>query len=242
MKNNKKLNLADIIIILILLITTGVTFYYYPRLPRIIPTHFGISGKPDGWGAKSTLFMLGGLNLAIAVLMPLSQKIDPKKDNYARFQKVWDLFRVFITFMLGALQMMMIMTAFDENSVDVGTTIMALIGVMFLLLGNYMPKVKHNYMFGIKTPWTIRDVRVWEKTHRMAGPIWAAIGLIIIASSFTPLWRSGNRTVVLAVFVGVMLIGAIVPMAYSYFLFNSLNTYHRGDGEAVISDEGENLE
>ena len=218
----KKLKIADYIIIIILLLSFGITGYFYPKMPRTIPIHFGVSGQPDNWGPKSMLFLFGGINIALAVLMPLVRKIDPKRNNYDRFEKVWDFFRIFIVFFMAVVQMLLIVTAFDWQRVNTGGVIMSMMGIMFMFIGNYMPKIKHNYSFGIKTPWTLRDSRVWDKTHRMAGPLWAAVGIFTIIFSFTSIWRT-EATKALVVFLVAMIVVALLPMIYSYFLFNSLN-------------------
>lgn len=236
----KKLKIADYIIIIILLLSFGITGYFYPKMPQIIPVHFGVSGQPDNWGPKSMLFVFGGINIALALLMPFVRKIDPKRQNYDRFEKVWDFFRVFIVFFMAVVQMLLIATAFDRQRVNTGGVIMSMMGIMFMFIGNYMPKIKHNYSFGIKTPWTLRDSRVWDKTHRMAGPLWAAVGILTIICSFTSFWRA-DATKALVVFLVVMIIVALLPMIYSYFLFNSLNASGTRGYSRQKDDEEEQL-
>ena len=83
-------------------------------------------------------------------------------------------------------------------------------GLMFILLGNYMPKVKHNYTFGIKTPWTFASEIVWNKTHRMAGPMWVAGGVIMMCGIFMP-----AKVAFVTMFALIILL-VIIPMVYSY--------------------------
>jgi uncharacterized membrane protein len=112
------------------------------------------------------------------------------------------------------MELVSIAFAFDPQFADMNTIMYVMMGGMFVLLGNYMPKVKHNYTFGIKTPWTLASENVWNKTHRMAGPMWVAGGLAMMAMMFIK--SSVAATVIM---FGIVIVLVIVPMVYSYFEF-----------------------
>ena len=211
MNSKKKTN---IIIAVILLVSIAITAVMYPSIPDIIPTHWGVNGQIDGTGPKYMLFVFWGIAAGVNLLMLFAEKIDPKGENYARFPKVFNVFRVFFTAMLCGMELLSIGFAFNPQFANMNTIMFILMGGMFVLLGNYMPKVKHNYTFGIKTPWTLDSETVWNKTHRMAGPLWVASGLVIMAMAFV-------KTSSLAAYVmlAVVIVAVIVPMVYSYFEF-----------------------
>ena len=211
MNSKKKTN---IIIGAILLVSIVITLVLYPSIPDIIPTHWGPDGQIDGTGPKYMLFVFWGIALGVNALMLFTEKIDPKGENYARFPKVFNVFRIFITALLCGMELVSIAFAFDPQFADMNTIMYVMVGGMFVLLGNYMPKVKHNYTFGIKTPWTLASENVWNKTHRMAGPMWVAGGLAIMAMMFIK--SSVGATVLM---FGIVLIMVIVPTVYSYFEF-----------------------
>ena len=58
------------------------------------------------------------------------------------------------------------------------------IGVLFMIIGNYLPKCKQNYTMGIKLPWTLDDEENWNRTHRFAGFLWVAGGVVIAINAF----------------------------------------------------------
>ena len=210
MNNNKTTNK---IIGGILLVSLAVTLFYYPRVPDIIPTHWGISGQIDATGPKYMLFVFWGLALFVNVIMLFAEKIEPKKGSYAKFPKVFNILRVFITALLCGLELLTIAFAFNPDFADMNSIMYITMGFMFVLLGNYMPKVKHNYTFGIKVPWTLAGENVWNKTHRMAGPLWIAGGIVMMGGVFMP------PEAAFVIMFAVILLLVIAPMVYSYIEF-----------------------
>ena len=213
--NKKKTN---IIIAVILAITALVTLFYYPSVPDIIPTHWGPDGQIDGTGPKYMLFVFWAIAAGVNLLMLFAEKIDPKGKNYQKFPKVFNVFRIFVTALLCGMVLLTIGFAFNPQFLNMNTVMFTTMGVMFILLGNYMPKVKHNYTFGIKTMWTIASENVWNKTHRMAGPLWVASGVAMMAMVFIK-----NTTISVAVLLAIAVVDVIVPTVYSYLEFQKEN-------------------
>ena len=84
------------------------------------------------------------------------------------------------------------------------------IPMLFVALGNRFGKLRHNYFFGIRTPWTLANEDVWQKTHRMGGTLWVVGGLIQMAAAFLP------SRVGLAVAGAVFVAMVVGPIVYSY--------------------------
>lgn len=164
------------------------------------------------------MFRLWGLMLAINLLFLIVARIDPRSDNYRRFTRVYNIFRIIFTvFMIGMLVIITVL-ALDPDAFNINMRIMPMLGLMFALIGNYLPKCKHNYSFGIKTPWTLASENVWNKTHRMAAPIWIVCGVLFMIMGFLPARLIGETGMLIITFV---LLGpmVIVPMVYSYIEF-----------------------
>ncbi len=154
-------------------------------MPDIIPTHFGPEGTPDDWGSKYFIFLYPGVLVLVMLLAEPFKGIDPKLQNYARFDKYYyNFFLGFALFFLGVeIANVAIAMGIDIN---VGSVTCFLVGVLMFFLGNMMPKIKQNYFFGIKTPWALADEENWYKTHRLGGKIFAVCGIIIILGAFLP--------------------------------------------------------
>lgn len=210
MKKNKKVN---ILIVSILLLTAIITLCVYPKVPDTIPMHWNFNGEVDNTGPKYMLFVFLGIAFGVNPLMLFAKKIDPRGKNYDKFPLVFDIFRVFLTALLCGMELMVIGFAFDPGFADMETIMYLIMGIMFILLGNYMPKVKHNYTFGIKTPWTLDNETVWNKTHRMAGVLWVVGGALMLCATFIP------AKMALILMTGVFFLMVIIPTVYSYIAF-----------------------
>ena len=92
-----------------------------------------------------------------------------------------------------------------------------IIGVMFIGLGNYMPKLKQNYTIGIKVPWTLNSEENWNMTHRMAGKLYVVAGVISIIIALLNNVLSDEVTII--IFMVVFLVTGIGSVAYSFWLY-----------------------
>jgi uncharacterized membrane protein len=219
MSENKELWMRRMLIFgsLMVLISLAVSLVVYPRLPDKVPVHWNAAGEIDGWGsAFQGAFLFPLMMAAILILLVFLPKVDPKKKNYSRMSKPYTII-VLVTmlfFMLihfGSLGTALGYFNSFPSFIQLG------VGALFVIIGNYMGKLKHNYFAGIKTPWTLANEQVWYKTHRMAGPLWVIGGLIFMAASFLP---SQFLIVTVMIVIAVLL---IVPIGYSYWIFKRLN-------------------
>ncbi len=183
----------------------------YPSLPESIPIHWNAAGEIDGWGSKTTLFLLNLLPLGMLALFAAIPKIDPNKENFAKHKNVYQPFAaLMVFFMIGVVWMCILPTMGIE--LPVSTILLLAMGVIFILLGNYMPRIRPNYTFGIRTPWTLASETVWKKTHRVGGYVLVLSGIMMVVSSFFHGWAS-------LIGIGVLLAGAIVSSVYSWLVF-----------------------
>lgn len=153
-----------------------------------------------------------GINLLLLVI----KKIDPKSSNYERFNNAFQVFRVTITVFFMVLVFASIQISLNPESFEMSKLVPVLIGFLFLIIGNYMPKYKHNYTMGIKTPWTLASETVWDKTHRFAGPLWVVGGLLFIIAPFII-----NDSMYPYLFGFIIFIIVVVPTVYSYIVYKN---------------------
>lgn len=178
------------------------------KLPDQIPTHWNAEGVIDGWSSKAfAVFALPGILVFFHLLCVLASSMDPKRKNYSG--KLLGI--VFWICPVISLVMMGVMygTALGMK-LKVDVIMLVLVGVTFLVVGNYMPKCKQNYTMGIKIPWTLNDEENWNYTHRFAGKLWMASGLLVLVSIFLP-------TSAMVVILMIVLFGSvIIPVIASY--------------------------
>lgn len=184
----------------------------YNQLPETMATHFGINNEVNGTMSRGMLIIMLIFLGLIPVIIRVARFVDPKKANYEQFSKAFEVTRVGVTILLTMVGWMIIAYNLGIH-VDMGRVTICILGLFFAIMGNYMTQVKHNYMFGIRTPWTLANEEIWRKTHRLAGPLMMLGGVISVISSFF------NGSAAVIVFLMVVVIASIVPVFYSYMLY-----------------------
>lgn len=212
-----KVFISDWPLLLLILGSLIIGAALYPQLPERVASHWNFKGEVDGyssrfWGAFGIPLMTAG----IYVLMVVLPSIDPRRQNYEKFAGVYRLFKaIMVIFMIG-LYLIVILSALGYR-IPVDRAVTSGVSLLFIVLGNFMGQIRHNYFVGIKTPWTLASEEVWQKTHRLGGRLWVAAGLIGLAASLAAGGSTGG--IIMAVSLGA---AVVVPIAYSYLEFRRL--------------------
>ena len=187
----------------------------WQKLPARVPMHYNINGEIDRYGSKNELLMLIGilfaLNIGLYLLLSNIHRIDPKKKYTADNRSAMKRFAFIITFFISALSCFIIYTTLHAGSSFTGKFFVVFLGLLFAALGNYMHNIKPNYFAGIRLPWTLENEENWKHTHRLAGRIWFAGGLILTALAFFLSPKAGF--IALNIIIAILV---IVPVVYSY--------------------------
>lgn len=200
-------------VITILLLSILFAMCAYPFLPQRIPIHWNVQGFIDGRAPKIAVFTLPILMLLLIWLFDFTQFIDPKKENYKKFSQAIHIMKLAVCLFLLCLQIVTIGSSIHEHLINVPLLLHMGFGILFVVLGNLMPKIRPNYFIGIKTPWALANEDNWRITHRFAGRIWFACGLLIIPCALLPTTIAGNLIIIIV--IGI----CIIPCAYSYVIF-----------------------
>ena len=202
-KNLKTLIITSVVILLPIL--AGILLWN--QLPDPMPSHWNASGEIDGWSSKPfAIFGLPLIMLAAQWLCVLGTAADPKKNNHP--EKILHLVLWIIPVLSVVMHTVVYMIALGYG-VRMEVIMPVLMGVIFTIIGNYLPKCKQNYTIGIKIPWTLNNEENWNKTHRFAGWLWTACGLLVILTGFIGgFW----------LFMIVVLLMVFAPIIYSYLL------------------------
>lgn len=146
-------------------------------LPAQVPTNWGFNGQV-AYSAKSTLWIVAAVGPAVAALLQLMPRIDPKKENYRKFQGAYDGVAVGIILFFALVMAMVLVESLRPGTVVVSRVVTALVCVLFVGLGCIMGKVKTNWFMGIRTPWALSDPDVWNRTQRAGGWVFFLTGLV----------------------------------------------------------------
>lgn len=214
MKN--KFNIKrELPLLLMIIAAFAVSIYFYPELPERIPTHWNFKGEINGYSNKlSGAFIMPIMNLVMYVMFLFLPALDPKKENYKLFESTYIYFRYLFHIFFICMHIMIIAAALGYM-VNTGRLVMLGVSLLFMLMGNVMGRLKHNYFVGIKTPWTLANEEVWTKTHRLAAKLWTAgglIGAVLAVMNF-------NASLI---FLIILILPSLIPVIYSYIIFNRL--------------------
>ena len=204
MKKNLKLMILTSAVIL-LPILAGVILW--PQLPEQLPFHWNISGEVDDWVSKPVaVFGMPALLLVLHWFAMLVTSADPKKAQQSpkMLQLVFWLVPLLSVLISAAIYFSAL-----GNDVPVERFLPVFLGMLFAIIGNYLPKCKQSYTIGIKLPWTLHSEANWNKTHRLAGFLWVLGGFAMMITGFF-----GSFWVLLPIALGMTL----VPTGYSYLL------------------------
>ena len=184
----------------------------FSNLPDTIPIHFNEVGEVDNYGSRWTIFLAPIISLIMILLAEGLRRIDPKKEAYKKFEKHYYNVIFFVCALLWGTQLITIAYIYVID-INIARVLPVVLGIMFIYIGNMMPKFKHNYFVGIKTSWTLASEKVWYLTHRFAGKIWVVFGTLIVFTAFLPI------NYIPWVFIGITLIIVVVPGVASYVFY-----------------------
>ena len=180
----------------------------WDQLPAQIATHFSSDGQADGWSGRA--FAVLGLPLILLALRGIclfATLHDPKKANVGRKMTglLFWIVPVLSCIVMGTIYGLAL--GWNLNPVLITN---ALLGVVFLVIGNYMGKTHQNYTVGIKLPWTLHSTENWNRTHRVGSRCFLAGGLLFLLNCFLQ-----SDLLLLA----VVLVCVLIPIGYSYSLY-----------------------
>lgn len=196
-----------------MVIAAGVAAWLYPRLPAQMPVHWNASGqidryRPRSWVAAMPALLIAGI-AALTVLLPL---ISPRRFEIAPFARIYGLLML-VTQGVILVVGLSVLLAGAGYPLPVPMIVMLAVGTLFMVIGNYMGKLRRNFFVGIRTPWTLSSDAVWERTHRMGGWLFMLGGLVAIVATLAgaPLWIA----------LSALIAAALLPVAYSFWIYRA---------------------
>ena len=187
--------------------------WFYPQLPSQIASHWNAAGQVNGYMSKFWgVFLYPIIFIVIAALLFAIPRIDPRRENIAKFRQYYDWFVIAFAFFFYYIYLFILFWNIGYVF-NLGAAIIPPIAGLFYVIGMILPHTEPNFMIGIRTPWTISSPSVWHRTHQVGGwafKISAVISLIgIFFSSSLSVW-----------FLLVpILVSAIGLVIYSYVLY-----------------------
>ena len=203
-KNLKVLILTSSIILLP--IAAGIVLW--DKLPEQMPIHWNMAGEADSYCGKAFgVFALPLIMLAIHLICLSVTFSDPKnRGNSGKILHIAFWIIPVISLAISAFTY----SAAMGNTMNIGLFASLLLGLIFIVTGNYMPKCRQSYTIGIKLPWTLNSEENWNKTHRAAGVVWVLAGIVTIIAGFFN---------IIPLMIAALAVSAIFPVIYSFTLY-----------------------
>lgn len=200
--------------IILIVIQFVASAYFYPTLPESMPTHWNIYGNIDSYMPKQYAVLLFPLlGLFMLILFKIVPSFDPNKKKYHHFSTEWQILQTVFVAFFTYIQGITFYAAYYPSLIIMRPMFIGL-GILFILLGNYLSKIRQNYFIGIKVPWTLASEDNWNKTHRFASCTFVIAGIIVLVEAFF-IWQAAP------IVFGSLILGSFLPILYSYLLFKN---------------------
>ncbi|KPJ56324.1 hypothetical protein AMJ49_05165 [Parcubacteria bacterium DG_74_2] len=206
---------SAIIILGIILISFLVGIYLYPQMPEKMASHWNSRGEVDGYLPKFwALFLMPAISIGLFLFFLLIPKIDPLKQNIAKFRKYYDGFIVLI---ISFLLYVHILTIFWNLGFrfSMAQLMTPALGALFYYCGVLIENAKRNWFIGIRTPWTLSSEKVWDKTHKLGGKLFKLVGIIVLLGIML------QKYALFFIIIPVLSV-SVYLIIYSYFEFQKV--------------------
>ncbi|MEW9623898.1 SdpI family protein [Rhodanobacter geophilus] len=201
----------------------GVAIWLWPHLPARVPSHWDVDGQPNGYASRFWAVAMWPLLIAgLAVLAAVLPRISPKRFEMESFAGVYGVLMLVIQGVMLVLGITA-MLAGAGHAVPMAVIAPLGVGVLLMVLGNYMGKLRRNFFMGIRTPWTLASEAVWERTHRLAGWTYVLAGAAMVVLGLAGAMVGWTLAAVVVVL--------LIPAIYSYFIYRRLEGRHSPEGD-----------
>ena len=215
MKNLRKLLGLTAVTLLLMLLISAWAWGQIPADAQV-PVHWNAAGEVDRYGGKVEGLLLSPIITAgLMVLVAFITRLEPRRGNFLQSEKAFTMFWYVLLLFFLMLHVTTTGIALGYN-IPLPLVIGVGIGLMFIVLGNFMGKIRSTYTFGIRTPWTLDSDLSWNKTHRLGGKLFMATGVLVLLTAVL-----GSSILMFWVLMGGILITVGVSMVYSYIVWKN---------------------
>jgi uncharacterized membrane protein len=220
--------IANIISLIGIILLAAWVAWMYPGLPDPMPTHWNAAGEVDGYSSKAVgAAIIAAIPVFSFVIFKLIPVISPRGFRTESFTGTLNIIMT-ATVVFGCVLGVGLIRASLDASVNIGSFVYVAVGLLFVVMGNFLGKVRKNFFLGIRTPWTLASDEVWAKTHRLGGWCFVIAGVLMAIMGVvapTATW-----------FIGIVIALALVPVVYSFFAYRKIEGF-RPDPD--VDEEGD---
>jgi uncharacterized membrane protein len=206
---------SEILILFMVAMSFVAGYFLYPQLPEKMASHWNVQGEVDGyvsrfWGA----FLMPIIALVMFLIFSFIPRIDPMKENIEKFRNYFDGFIILIVLFLFYIYALTIFWNF-EYIFDIGQVLAPAFAILFYFSGILISKAKRNWFIGIRTPWTMTNDIVWDKTHKLGAILFKISGAICLFGLLLPAYA-------FAFVLAPVILFSIYLIIYSYLEYRKV--------------------
>lgn len=212
MKYRNKLLIASAVVLAAMLAVAAWAWIVLPTGAQV-PIHWNLDGQVDSYGSKAFgLLMAPVVVILVTALMMALPYFEPRRAHLMQSSKLYATVWLGVLGMMALVHADVILTATGIYSGSIKLPLVA-VGVLFIVLGNYLGKTRSTFLMGIRTPWTLSSELSWAKTHRLGGWLFVTLGIVVIVTTFAA------PKLLLPVILGGVLGLVVVVTVYSYIVW-----------------------
>lgn len=193
-------------IITLLPIIAGIVLW--DKLPNKIPIHWDINGEADGWGSKG--FAVFGIPILLAVFQITCSLLEYYLNNNQKSNIAFNIVIWIFPVMSILANAYIYMQTLGITTFKIERILPLVLGIFFVIIGNYLPKFTQSRTLGIKLKWTLESEDNWYATHRLGGRLWVIGGILLMLSTLLP------SAVIPYTQLAVIILMILIPTVYSY--------------------------
>jgi len=206
-----------LIVLIILFLSFLAGIFFYPYLPERMASHWNAQGQANDYVSKWWgTFLLPLITAGLLIVMIFLPKLDPLKKNVELFQKHYDYFILALVLFLTYLYALTLLWNLNLKF-NFTLAIVPAFSVLFYGVGILISKAKRNYFIGIRTPWTLNNEEVWNKTHQLGGKLFKIAAIVSLLSLLIPKYAI---VLVIVPILGV----SLFTVFYSYWIYKQMNS------------------
>ncbi len=193
---------------------TAFGVWMYPQLPDPAAIHWNIHGQADGFGPRwVNVVLMPALTLPMIGLLIWLPRLGPLRENFQQFYRSYSLIAAALIAAFAALHAIILLKS-AGYPLPIGSSLATVFGLLMVVLGNTFGKIRRNFYVGIRTPWTLANELVWDKTHRVGGRLFVAAGLItLVAAQFV------SEMTAFIVLMSCLAVSTVWSLVYSYVCY-----------------------
>lgn len=210
------MDIKRVIIWILAIMPLVITIVLLPSMADTVPAHYGVNGEVDRYDSKYVMLVFPLIIIAVVIMRDVMPRWSRGDEAVQQANsQVMDKMLLPIVLVLVGLNLLTLWLAYFQvkniytTSINVPQLILAGLSVLFVVIGNLLPKTKPNYYVGMRMPWTINHPEVWYKTHRLGGvvmTVWGVVGLAVVLFVTDPMiagvvMLSGTLTMITAILV-----------------------------------------